>query len=156
MYQHSMHKCFVILTPWIWKPSYGGSSFSTRSYWFNISSSVNAQEAGRYIWRPPFIWCHWPPSLCKICAYTLSDDVQPAGWTWVRKNSILTHRKASLHSGRFGGDVLSDLRIGVDMPKTVPDGLTWGCGIIENTLTKLVCAFIILYTIMCPSWGVQL
>ena len=107
--------CLVTLPPWIWKPSFG-SSFSTLPIWFNISLNKTAQETGLYIWRPP------ERDKDEFHSYTAK--------------SFLTITR----SDRFWGGVWSGHRTGIDTPKTVSGGLTWGCGIADNNLTKLVCA----------------
>ena len=38
-----------------------------------------------------FISCKWPHSSCKIGASIPSEDVHPAGWTWVRMGNDELH-----------------------------------------------------------------
>ena len=80
--------CLVTLLPWIWKPSFG-SSFSSLSHWFNISSSQNAQKASPYTWRSQkrdcinymqlttFIiqnWFIYPIRRCAHCMMNMGKD----------------------------------------------------------------------------------
>ena len=104
---------FATLPPWILKSSFGSIflHFQPGSTFHRVRMHRKlASTSGHHQKEMTFHSTGHPPSLCKIGASISSEDVHPAGWTWVRFNSILTQQKASLHSDVVtGSEVVSGL-----------------------------------------------
>ena len=117
--------CFVTLSPWIWRSSFG-SSFFTGSPFHPVRTHKRlVPTSGEHQKETAFISCNWPPSSHKIGASISPHDSHPIRCTLARMNPIPYTEKRLFtirSSDRFWGAVWSDHRTGIDTPKRCLEG----------------------------------